>query len=373
MGRRMRSSWGSVSEVRRGVWRLRYWAETPEGYRRCSETVRGTRKAAEDRLAAIRLDHSHDAPAPTIGDVWRRWYLPDLERLVASGERAASTLAAYRGAWGLHVEPRWADVPCDQVRPLEVQQWLTPMGASEAEAAMRILRPLADYAVRYGACETNPFRVRYLMPSKSTIERRDAGIWTLGQLGEVWQAVRGEWFEGAFLLAGFCGLRVGEALGVMGADVEDASRDVPLALVRVRRQVTHAGGVSETLKNSQSVRVVAVAGPVAPRLLALADGRGWVSSDGLGGHNTQKRLMASWRSSLEGTGLHHPFRNLRNSYQTWMRWDARVEPYFIETMMGHKVAGVTGAHYDRPVAEMLADVVADAYRARPYDAGWGTN
>ena len=51
---RMRSDWGCVQEIDRGRrYRLRWWAETPEGYRRCSEVVRGTRREAHDRLASL--------------------------------------------------------------------------------------------------------------------------------------------------------------------------------------------------------------------------------------------------------------------------------------------------------------------------------
>jgi hypothetical protein len=46
-----------------------------------------------------------------------------------------------------------------------------------------------------------------------------------------------------------------------------------------------------------------------------------------------------------------------------------VAPHHIEALMGHRVAGVTGMHYDRPVAEQMAHVVADAYRRHPYDRG----
>lgn len=368
---RMRSSWGNVTEERRGVWRLRYWAETPEGYRRCSETVRGTRKQAEDRLAQLRIDHSADAPAPTVGQVWSRWYLPDLQRQVIEGDRAKGTLLAYEGSWRKHIAPRWADVPVDQIQALFVQQWLSSLGYSAANSSLAVLRPLIDYAVRYGCCETNVFRVKYVMPSKSSVAHMDTGIWTLPEMGKLWSSIHGEWFEGAFLLAGFCGLRVGESLGVRVEDIEDVSSDIPLALVHVQRQVLNSNSaISETLKNPQSVRVVPVAGKVAQALLSWNSGSAWVTTDGLGSYETQSRLNTAWRELLAGSELHHPFRNLRNSYQTWMRWDMRIAPYFIETMMGHKVAGVTGEHYDRPVGEMLSEVVADAYRAHPFDATW---
>lgn len=72
----MRHDWGTIAQVRKGVWRIRYWAQTGRGYRRCSETVRGSRKQAGERLAQLRLTHGHDAPCPTIGECWKQWYCP---------------------------------------------------------------------------------------------------------------------------------------------------------------------------------------------------------------------------------------------------------------------------------------------------------
>jgi integrase len=233
---------------------------------------------------------------------------------------------------------------------------------------MDVLRPLLDYAVRYGYVTSNPFRERYIMPSKSTIAGRDKGIWTLQELGEVWRSVRGEWYEGAYLLSAFGGLRVGESLGVRSDDV--MAHDVgghTVAMINVCRQMPNRGTEPiERLKNAQSVRVVPVVGRAGARLLELAEAGGYLSGDGLGGANTQARLVRSWTA----TGMDHPFRNLRNSWQTWMRWELRVPPWAIEPIMGHRVDGVTGQHYDRPGAQLYAEVVADAYAQRPFDAKW---
>lgn len=368
--RAMRSDWGSVQEIDRGRrYRLRWWQETPDGYKRCSETVRGTRRDAYDRLAQIRLKHSHDAPCPTVGDVWSRWYRPQLQRMVDGGDRRASTLYVYDSTWRTCAAPRWADVPCDQVRPLDVQQWLDGLTHSAADGSMRILRPALDVAVRYGAVDTNPFRERYLMPSRSTTTRQDDGIWTLAQLGETWARIHGAWYESAFLLAGFGGLRVGESLGVRVDDVTDATRDgVPMALVRVERQVGDSG-VSETLKTPQSRRTVPVVGRAGLWLLDHARGGGdggWMTGNGGGEPSVQKTMRRAWMRD----GGEHPFRNLRNSWQTCMRWELRVPPYLIEPMMGHVGHDVTSIHYDRPLAEEYADVMAEAYRAHPFDHTW---
>lgn len=366
--RRKRSAWGSLTQVDAQTWRIRYWAEGPDGYRRRSRTVRGSRKDAERVRSELMLAHGDDAPCPTVGEVWRSYALPDMERRVDGGELAASSVEAYERGWRLHCAPTWEHVPCDEVRPLAVQQWLYGLGLSAARAGRRSLALALDYAVRYELTGHNVARERYVMPARSTVEGRDRGVWTLPELGEVWRAAHGEWFEAAFLLAGFGGLRVAESLA---ARPDDVGRLGGCATVAVRRQVLRTGGVTDRLKTPQSARVVPVPGRAGARLLEIAaDSDGWLSGDGLGGHSSHTRLVRAWSGLDLPEPLRHPFANLRSSWQTNMRWTLRVPPMFVEPMMGHRIAGVTGLHYDRPSVEMFAEVVSEAYAGHPFDAGW---
>lgn len=376
-GKKLRSAWGSMTEVESGVWRLRYWGTDQDGrYRRMSRTVRGSRRDAERVRSELMLAHSEDAPCPTVGEAWEQWQLPTMRRRVEDGDLSERSLAQALSSWRRHAAPRWADAPCDGVRPLEVQQWLDAIPRGAAVAAMGVLRPTVDHAVRYGVAKTNPFRERYLMPSSSTVEQRDKSVWTLAELGTVWRDVAfGQWWEAAFLLLAFGGLRVGEALGVLSGDCEPICG---LCAVHVARQVPNRGTVpSERLKTAQSVRVAPVPGRAGARLLSIAadaerDGReGWLSGDGLGSPSPQTRLNRAWSQAMEGSGMErHPMRNLRNSFETNARWSLGLPPWLLEPMIGHAGQGVTGAYYDRPSGEMLARAMADAYAGRPYDAGW---
>lgn len=366
--RNRRAQWGSVSyDPKRQVGHIRFWASLDErGYRRHCVTVRGTRQDVENKRAELMLAHSEDAPCPTVGEAWERWHLPSMEGRVEGGDLSQKSLDQYKSAWRRHVEPRWGGVSCDAVRPLEVQQWIGGMGRSEAIGSLDVLRPLMDYAVRYGVIATNPFREKYIMPASKTVRRKDKGIWTLEELGEAWHdSAYGEWWEAAFLLAAFGGLRVGESLATR---VEDVSVVGDVCLVEVRRQVLNSGSVSDALKNQQSRRVVAIPGRAGARLLGLAGIAvgGWLTGDGLGGHSTQRRFNKAWRLAE----MAHPCHNLRNSWQTNMRWSLKVQPYYIEAMMGHLSADVSGRFYDRPTPEMLAQVMAEAYAANRYDSGW---
>lgn len=143
---------------------------------------------------------------------------------------------------------------------------------------------------------------------------------------------------------------------------------VPVCMVRIDRQVPSVGAaVKDTLKNPQSHRTIAIPGRAGLRVADLAASCAtWLGGDGLGGPSTQRRLMLAWKSA----GMEHPFRNLRNSYETNMRWAQRLPPWIVEPLIGHAGKGVTAQFYDRPSADMFAEAVADAYRERPYDAEW---
>lgn len=360
--KKRRAAWGSIAQIDSSTYRIRYWAKGIDGiYRRRSRTIRGTRLDAERVRSELMLAHSDDAPCPTVGEVWDSYALPDLERRVASGDVAASTLKQYRYAWGRHVDGQWSHVQCDAVRALAVQQWLYGLPLNAARSGLGLLRLVLDYAVRYELCAHNVARERYLMPSPSTTEQRDRGVWTLDQLGEVWRIVHGRWMEGAFILCAFGGLRVSEALAVQtdAVTLTDVG-GVPVALVRVERQMGDHG-VTESLKTPQSRRTVAIPGLAATRLATIAaESVGYISGDGLGGPSTRFRLRKAWDALPLGE-LRHPFRNLRNSWQTNARWSLRIPPYYIEVLMGHAGKDVTSRYYDRPSQEQLSEIVANAW------------
>ena len=372
MARRKRDSWGSITEAEKGKrYVIRYWASTDErGYRRCCETVRGTRSDAERRRAELMLEHSSDAPCPTVEQAWTKWCLADLCRQVENGDLAPLTMKMYETAWRLRIKPTWGDVPLDHVKPLQIQQWIYGMNATQASVATVTLSKILDYGVRFEFIGHNPMREKYIMPSKSTVKRADKGVWKLDELEGLWNRVWGLWWEPAFILAAFGGCRLGESMAPLAGDVE--ARDVDgthVALVSISGQVASSGNSIVRPKTPHSVRTVVLVGKAAERIAALAAALPTdcpLTNDGFGRHQKQHKLKSAWRA-ME---MEHPYRNLRNGWQTYMRWDLLVEPRFIEVMMGHRIAGVTGAHYDRPNPDQFVNVMVKAYRKNQFDKDW---
>lgn len=364
-----RADWGSVTEVERGKrYRLRYWATVDGVYQRCSDTVRGTRRQAYDRLAELRIEHTQDAPCPTVGECWERWMVPSFDRRVANGKLSVSSLNAYLSSWNAHIAMRWADVPVEDVRALDAQDWLDGMSREAARISLMLLRQTLDVAVKYEIIEANRLSVSLDMPTR--VVTGDKGIWTVDQLVDMWHGCEGEWWEAAYILAAFGGCRVGESLGPTARDVRMVEmHGVKVAVVTIERQILKAGAASDRLKNKWSYRSVVVPGPMGERIgeIAARSDLTYLTGDGLGGTCSQDTLNKAWAgfTSAEGRDA-HPFHNLRNSWQTYSRWVLCLPPWVTEKLMGHVGEGVTGRNYDRPDWELFADAVAKAYAEHPF-------
>lgn len=361
----MRRSWGSVTRVSRDRYRLRYWRETPQGYRRVSETVRGTRRQAEDVLAMRRCEHASDKPMVTVGQAADRWFWPDAE-----GRLSANTVATYRSSWKRNVGPRWAHVPLDEVRPMQVQEWLLTMTRGAAKTASAVLSSIMEFPVRYEVIDRNPMRVSYRMPSD--MKETDSGVYTLAEVVRLWKAARGTPYEAPFSLMALGSCRVGEALGARCEECEHLEVEgVPVMVVPISRQVTR-GAVTDTLKTSPSRRPVVIAGGPALSLRAVAEGSsGWLCGDGCGGILSTTGMDALWDGVCARAGLpRHPQKNLRNSWRTFMSWELGVEYEKLEKMMGHAGQGVSAKHYDKPDAQVFAEAVARAYKAHGLAGSW---
>ena len=374
--RNRRASWGSLQyDAKTRTARIRYWAEGPDGYRRRSKTIRdATRKEAEQARAALMLEHGDDAPCPTVQQVWERWVLPEMQQKVDGGDMSNRSMTLYTGSYRREIETRWGATPCDQVRPLAVQQWISGMTYSQATYAVMLLRRVLDYAVRYEFVQSNVMREKYLMPSKSTVKKRDDGTWTLDQLGVLWRDVAyGQTWEAAFLLSAFGGCRVGESLAAKSDDVRAMDVDgMTVAVIDIRRQVS-TEGLTDRLKTSWSYRPVVMVGRAATRMLEIADSCDvWLAGDGVGNPCRRHQIRFGWDAAIKSVpkDMRHPYKNLRNSWQTNMRWVLKLPPWIVEPMLGHVGEGTTGHHYDKPKAEMFAEMLASAYVEHPYDAGW---
>lgn len=364
MPRKTRASWGSNKPARRKGYRtLRYWADLHDGrgYMRHTMTVEGSKRDGDRELARIRLAHEEDVRVPTFRECVEQWYLPGIENL------SFNTRKAYMSALNSKILPRWGDVPITDIRPMEMQEWLSGMTKTQAATAMKIMGVALDYPTRYEVIPSNPARVKYRMPTAVT--RRDKGTYTLGEALRILDACHGSFAESAVITSLFGSCRVGESLGVMVGEVVEcaASNGLTAAHFCVSRQVNNTGNIVDTLKTEQSERPIVLVGKVAERMLEIqderrADGLLWLTDNGACEHVTQRVMTDEWRRITASAGLQfHPYRNLRNSWRTFMEWELHVDAAKLEFLMGHKGQDVTSIYYNRPTVQMLIDEVAKAF------------
>lgn len=368
MPRKTRSSWGSNKPARRKGYRtLRYWADEHDGrgYMRHTKTIEGSKRDGDHELARIRLAHAEDKPVPTVRDCYETWYLPDVEKRLSP-----SSLRLYKSAWNSKIAPRWADVLVTDVKVLDIEEWLSDFTVSQARLSMRLLPVILDYAVRYEIIDRNPARVRIRMPTD--IERRDRGTYSLDEALAIFGTCEGSHCEAAVLSSLFASCRVGESLSPMVSELveERASNGIVAARFDLVRQMGNDRHIHDALKTKTSARPIIFVGKVAERMLAIrnrtaSEGLMWLSDNGLGDPLTQDDLNKEWRNIVKNAGLdYHLFKNLRNSWRTFMEWELHIDADKLEKMMGHVGHDVTAVHYNRPTTQMLIDAVAEAYERK---------
>lgn len=364
---RRRSTWGTNEDAGRGYRRLRYWADEHDGrgYVRHSKTIKGTRRDGDEELARLRVSHSSDGPVPTVRQAYETWWLPDARERVARGDMAAGSLTNYESRWRRHVEPAFGSVPVTEVRPLAMREWQSRMTEGSAKQATRILRQVLDYCVLFGSLPSNPARAAMPATSHAETERMCDKVYDGAQLVAAIEAMRGTVARIPAIMCGLGSCRVGEALGPRVEDVSEVvANGMRVAVVDIVRQVDKGGSASDALKTRASRRVVAIPEPWSLDVFdaAMTGAGGWLCPDGVGGPISQRIVTAAWDAAIGASGLERlPMRNLRNSWRTVMRWELGVPGDMLEKMMGHAGRNVGEVHYDRPDAEMFADVVSRAW------------
>ena len=360
--RTRRRPWGSITEVTRGKkYILRWTQNTPAGRKRLTRTVYGTYAQANLELERLHVEHADDSPSPTVRRAYEAWVLPTMAAQVENGQLAKSTYTAITGAWRLHVEPRWGDTPVDQLRAVDLQEWLLTLSLGQASNSLWVLSSIYKKVVTMVPLPFNPFaaNVEYVLP-KRNVKPRPKGVYTLSEALDVLDRLHGHPIEGAFILACFAGLRTGESLGVRLDDVEPFAGTETVYAVAVERQMgACSADVETTLKTAQSYRTAIVLQPAAARFAEILEerrafGTVWVTDRGNGLPVGKNNLNRWWRDFCRDTGVEHiPWQNLRNSWRTIAETELRMPWDLMELLMGHKLPGMSGAHYIRPSKEQL--------------------
>lgn len=340
---------------------------------RHSRTIYGTAEDGWRELDRLHLSHGSDRPVPTVREAYEMWWLPDATERYRDGEMAKSTYANHLNRWKLHVCPRWGDVPVGDVRVLDIQEWLKGKTSSIAEGSLSLLRQVLAFCKLYEVIERNPASGSFRMPKRvDRVVSRD--VFTLSEAVRALDALRSSGSV-AYIPAVLCGIgscRVGESLGAR-VDLGEVRREMVggtvVAIIDLVRQVDVNGKVVEHLKTSTSKRPIVI--PESWSLDVLDAPGQWLCDKGFGEPLSQATARRHFQDDLKAASIEPiPFRNLRNSWRTFMRWELGVPEDMLEAMMGHGGKNVGEVHYDRPQWEAFATVAVDAWnRFRSRESG----
>lgn len=350
-----RAHFGCLEKVRKGVYRFRYMADTPEGRKRVNEMIYGTAREAE-KVRSLRWAQSKDPCRYTCGDVWEVYIVPSLEESIRP-----QTLQGYLKLYRLYVGPRWGSVPINQVRAMDVQSWLQSMSRANGSGCLKVLRKITRWGVMMDALDKDPCAVKFQMGKANS---QKVKVWNLAELRDVWKAVYGSYIEPVFLLSAHGGLRVGEAVGVKRGDMTFENGDGGcICIVDVQRQINVREEVGP-LKTERSYRRAAITSPWSDRLFELVEGLEadeWVVNDGSYEQPKRHRVNNMWTKLIKATDLDYaPLRMLRSSYETYMHWELGTPIDIVSRLLGHTQISTTMKHYDRPQDKSLIYAAAQS-------------
>lgn len=360
--KKQRRAWGSITEIKRGKKYVLRWPEnTPEGRKRKTRTVHGTYREACFALDMIHAEKREDRAVPTLGDIYERWYLPQMDRRLAEGEIKKNTHYGHVKMWRKNVGPRWANVPVDSVKPLDVQTWLDSMTWANAESALGLAKQVMDIAVMYEMAPANKFRGKFRLPAKTSGHSK--GVYDNEESDEILHKLKGQLLEAAYIVMRYGGARTGEALGVRVDEIKFAAQGgLEFAIIPIVRRMDKGKEPVDDLKTAESRRATVPPPPYSSRLREIcagleAEGISWIANNGDGMPMDIGRANYLWRAACDKAAGRKliPMRNLRTSWRTSAELEWHIDTRLLELMMGHKLEGTTGKHYMRPGDEMVAE------------------
>jgi integrase len=288
---------------------------------------------------------------PTLGEAFAT-FLDGAERgtvLNRSGDAfKPSVVRSYAGSWRLHVEGTpLAGMPVRQVTSRDLQGFVDglvarqpPMSASAVRNVMTAVGALYTHMVARGEVDVHPGRgVRWPRP---TPPRADVAI-SMAELARLIEALPNSGDRVLVGLAGYGGLRLGEALALTWEDV-----DLEGAVITVRRSWDP---VARQMIATKSRRVRSV--PISPELRALLAAHALASGRRQGlvlGHDgvrpasdsaLRSRCYRTWdRATLQRLRIHS---GRHSAVSAWLAGGAPIK--VVSAIAGHSSVTTTVDRY----------------------------
>ncbi|MGQ9533526.1 MAG: tyrosine-type recombinase/integrase [Desulfotomaculales bacterium] len=284
------------------------------------------------------------------------------------------------GRWPSH-GPGWGGLPLHKLQPLHVQEYYErdlkegprdakkslPRSLSPTTVNMhhRILHRALAQAVKWRLIAANPCDA--VDPPRP--EKKKPPVVPVGDALALLDAIADTPYHTPAMLARYCGLRMGEAMGLRWEDVDFENRRLSIRQILYQRKVGEP--IFKAPKTAGSCRVVVPPQVAVEALKAhrkrqlewkLAAGRAWQDT-GLvctmqDGTPINPPTLASWfRAQAHRRGLEISFHDLRHLHATYLL-QLGVHPKVVAEDLGHSTTRLTLDTYSR-VAPTLQREAAD--------------
>lgn len=314
------------------------------------------RRQRDILLAKARLGQlDEERPSITFGELAEDW-LSDLGALVASGERAATTLDAYRASLKCHTLPAFGSKRVDEISADDCARFIADLRAKglAPKSIVGCLVPAGrvfSLAIRRGHIEFNPLR-KLDSSERPRMHSRERRVLTHAEIKRLLAACLPD--RRPFVTTAlFTGMRLSELLGLIWEEV-----DFDEGLIRVRYQLGRGSrekpSTRARLKTGAAIRDI----PLLPQLsimlqkrrLALprSSPRDYVFPTNGGTAQAQAAFeryalhRAAREAGLDGDGrptlrIH----DLRHTFASHLIVDLRLDAMQVSRILGHARPSIT--------------------------------
>ncbi|MEU7425037.1 tyrosine-type recombinase/integrase [Streptomyces sp. NPDC040750] len=358
-----RRQFGRVRKLPSGRFQARYVG--PDGLLRPAPETFRTKKDADDWLADKQTEmrrgdwHDPDAGKVAFGSYAASW--------IKERELTTTTRQLYGSLLRNHLEPAFGGVNVAEISPPLVRRWRADklaagIGPTTVAKAYALLRAIMGTAVADQMIRRNPCTIK----GASVVHTPERPTATVQEVYDVADAIQPR-YRVLVLMAGFLGLRWGEAIGLHRRDI-----DLDQGAVRVRRAVAELFNGQREIKAPKSAagkRTVSIPAAIVPEIREHlkryaepgADGRVFVGAKGATPRRNHFNRL--WRRACDDAGikgLH--FHDLRHTGNT-LAASTGASTRELMTRMGHSTARAAliyqhaSAGRDRVIADAVSELV----------------
>ena len=330
-----RSSFGSIQYLSTDRYRV-FWEVPPgpDGKRgRRSKTIIGTRRDAEDFLAAMRL-------SPGSAMTYRQLHLRMAEE---EAKLAKGTRLEYARSWSV-IEAAMGSRQVASTTSAEAERVIRSAGSPSAQRkVLRYWRKMCNWAVHEGVMASNPID-KYIRTDK--VERNPKRLILAEEVPGWMEAVRGIKYEALLLCELGGGLSPEEACALDREDVAPLFRNGKVyAVVRIGKALTSVAGAKhlKCTKNEFRMREMVIGAPFAERILERSQGSGPICPSGMPRSDARPEqcytspvtISKNWKAWCERNGVPYVKQaNMRSSFST-LHGEALSPDSVVSGAMGH--------------------------------------